>query len=142
MNKQKLQPKDIEKMSEENLELINKFNLIDYCVHIKSLADNYDCQAYQHLATIPSVCLKDVKVLECTLDYPLNEEHTFQISINKIDDGKMVELNVDDLLFAVAKEYKMLWRKQKKLFWGHSWEELYIDDLILTGDKLIPIVGS
>ena len=134
--------KDVESMSEEELKKVSKFSLIDYNVHIKTLAENKDGQAFSHLVYIPSVFLKNIETLECTLEYPLNEKHTFQIPLDKTDFGKMCLLDVDAILLAIANEYKMLWNEDKDLFWGHSWGELWIEELILKGNVLNLSVGS
>lgn len=134
--------KDVENMSNEELKKVNEFSLIDYNVHIRTLAENKDGQAFSHLVYVPSVFLKDIDKLECTLDYPLNEKHTFQIGVEKTDYGKMCLLDVDALLCAIADEYKMLWNEHEDLFWGHSWGELWIEKLILKGNTLELFVGS
>lgn len=134
--------KDVESMSEEELKKVKEFSLIDYNVHIKTLAENKDGQAFSHLVYVPSVFLKDIDTLECVLEYPLHEKHTFQISVEKTDYGKMCLLDVDALLCAIADEYKMLWNEHEDLFWGHSWGELWIEELILKGNTLELFVGS
>ena len=134
--------KDVENMSEEELKKVKEFSLIDYNVHIKTLAENKDGQAFSHLVYVPSVFLKDIDTLECVLEYPLHEKHTFQISVEKTDYGKMCLLDVDALLCAIADEYKMLWNEHEDLFWGHSWGELWIEELILKGNTLELFVGS
>ena len=142
MGKKLLDYKDVENMSEEELKKVKEFSLIDYNVHIKTLAENKDGQAFSHLVYVPSVFLKAVDKLECTLDYHLHEKHTFQISVDKTDYGKMCLLDVDALLCAIADEYKMLWNEHEDLFWGHSWGELWIEELILKGNTLELFVGS
>ena len=134
--------KDVESMSEEELKKVKEFSLIDYNVHIKTLVENKDGQAFSHLVYVPSVFLKDIDTLECVLEYPLHEKHTFQISVEKTDYGKMCLLDVDAILLAIANEYKMLWNEDKDLFWGHSWGELWIEELILKGNTLELFVGS
>ena len=134
--------KDVENMSNEELKKVNEFSLIDYNVHIRTLAENKDGQAFSHLVYVPSVFLKDIDTLECVLEYPLHEKHTFQISVEKTDYGKMCLLDVDALLCAIADEYKMLWNEHEDLFWGHSWGELWIEELILKGNTLELFVGS
>lgn len=142
MGKKLLDYKDVENMSEEELKKVKEFSLIDYNVHIKTLAENKDGQAFSHLVCVPSVFLKDIDTLECVLEYPLHEKHTFQISVEKTDYGKMCLLDVDALLCAIADEYKMLWNEHEDLFWGHSWGELWIEELILKGNTLELFVGS
>jgi len=142
MGKKLLDYKDVENMSEEELKKVKEFSLIDYNVHIKTLAENKDGQAFSHLVYVPSVFLKDIDTLECVLEYPLHEKHTFQISVEKTDYGKMCLLDVDALLCAIADEYKMLWNEHEDLFWGHSWGELWIEELILKGNTLELFVGS
>ena len=134
--------KDVENMSNEELKKVNEFSLIDYNVHIRTLAENKDGQAFSHLVYVPSVFLKDIDTLECVLEYPLHEKHTLQISVEKTDYGKMCLLDVDALLCAIADEYKMLWNEHEDLFWGHSWGELWIEELILKGNTLELFVGS
>ena len=134
--------KDVENMSNEELKKVNEFSLIDYNVHIRTLAENKDGQAFSHLVYVPSVFLKDIDTLECVLKYPLHEKHTLQISVEKTDYGKMCLLDVDALLCAIADEYKMLWNEHEDLFWGHSWGELWIEELILKGNTLELFVGS
>ena len=142
MGKILLDYKDIENMSNEELRKVKEFSLIDYNVHIKTLAENKDGQAFSHLVYVPSVLLKDIDTLECVLEYPLHEKHTFQISVEKTDYGKMCLLDVDALLCAIADEYKKLWNEHEDLFWGHSWGELWIEELILKGNTLALFVGS
>ena len=142
MSKKLLDYKDVENMSEEELKKVKEFSLIDYNVHIRTLAENKDGQAFSHLVYVPSVFLKDIDTLECALEYPLYEKHTFQISVDKTDYGKMCLLDVDALLCAIADEYKMLWNEHEDLFWGHSWGELWIEELILKGNTLELFVGS
>jgi len=142
MGKKLLDYKDVENMSEEELKKVKEFSLIDYNVHIRTLAENKDGQAVSHLVYVPSVFLKDIDTLECVLEYPLHEKHTFQISVEKTDYGKMCLLDVDALLCAIADEYKMLWNEHEDLFWGHSWGELWIEELILKGNTLELFVGS
>ena len=134
--------KDIENMSNEELEKVKELSLIDYNVSVERLAENPDKQAYSNLIYIPSLLLKDIEIVECTLDYPLHESHTFQIPLDKTDFGKMCLLDVDAILLAIANEYKMLWNEHKDLFWGHSWGELWIEGLILKGNVLSLSVGS
>lgn len=133
---------DFGNMSEKELKKIHEFSLIDCDVRIQTLAENKDGQAVSHLICVPSVFLKGIDKLECTLKYPLNEKHTFQIAIDKVDFGKMYLLDADALLLAIANEYKMLWNEHKDLFWGHSWEDLWIEELILKGNTLELHVGS
>ena len=45
-------------------------------------------------------------------------------------------------LCAIADEYKKLWNEHEDLFWGHSWGELWIEELILKGNTLELFVGS
>ena len=142
MGKKLFDYKDVENMSEEELKKIKEFSLIDYNVHIKTLAENKDGQAFSHLVYVPSVFLKDIDTLECVLEYPLHEKQTFQISVEKTDYGKMCLIDVDALLCAIADEYKMLWNEHEDLFWGHSWGELWIEELILKGNTLELFVGS
>lgn len=142
MGKKLLDYKDVENMSEEELKKVKEFSLIDYNVHIRTLAENKDGQAFSHLVYVPSVFLKDIDTLECVLEYPLHEKHTFQISVEKTDSGKMCLLDVDALLCTIADEYKMLWNEHEDLFWGHSWGELWIEELILKGNTLELFVGS
>ena len=142
MGKKLLDYKDVENMSEEELKKVKEFSLIDYNVHIKTFAENKDGQAFSHLVYVPSVFLKDIDTLECVLEYPLHEKHTFQISVEKTDYGKMCLLDVDALLCTIADEYKMLWNEHEDLFWGHSWGELWIEELILKGNTLELFVGS
>ena len=142
MGKKLFDYKDVENMSEEELKKVKEFSLIDYNVHIKTLAENKDGQAFSHLVYVPSVFLKDIDTLECVLEYPLHEKQTFQISVEKTDYGKMCLLDVDALLCAIADEYKMLWNEHEDLFWGHSWGELWIEELILKGNTLELFVGS
>jgi hypothetical protein len=142
MGKKLLDYKDVENMSEEELKKVKEFSLIDYNVHIRTLVENKDGQAFSHLVYVPSVFLKDIDTLECVLEYPLHEKHTFQISVEKTDYGKMCLLDVDALLCAIADEYKMLWNEHEDLFWGHSWGELWIEELILKGNTLELFVGS
>ena len=142
MGKKLLDYKDVENMSEEELKKVKEFSLIDYNVHIRTLAENKDGQAVSHLVYVPSVFLKDIDTLECVLEYPLHEKHTFQISVEKTDYGKMCLLDVDALLCTIADEYKMLWNEHEDLFWGHSWGELWIEELILKGNTLELFVGS
>jgi hypothetical protein len=54
----------------------------------------------------------------------------------------MCLLDVDAILLAIANEYKMLWNEDENLFWGHSWGELWIEELILKGNVLTLSVGS
>ena len=129
-------------MSNEELEKLKELSLIDYNVHIIVLAENPDDQAYSHLIDIPSVLVKDIDVVECTLDYPLNEKQTFQIPLDKTDIGKMTMIDVDAILLAIANEYKKLWNENKELFWGHHWCELWIEDLILKGNIIDVHIGS
>ena len=129
-------------MSEEESKKFREFSLIDCDVHIKTLAENKDGQAVSHLVCVPSVFLKGIDKLECTLTYPLYERHTFQIAIDKEDYGKTYSLDVDALLLAIADEYKMLWNEHADLFWGHSWGDLWIEGLILKGNTLELHVGS
>ena len=142
MGKKLFDYKDVENMSEEELKKVKEFSLIDYNVHIKTLAENKDGQAFSHLVYVPSVFLKDIDTLECVLEYPLHEKQTFQISVEKTDYGKMCLIDVDALLCAIADEYKMLWNEHEDLFWGHSWGELWIEELILKGNTLELFVGS
>lgn len=142
MGKKLLDYKDVENMSEEELKKVKEFSLIDYNVHIRTLAENKDGQAFSHLVYVPSVFLKDIDTLECVLEYPLHEKHTFQISVEKTDYGKMCLLDVDALLCTIADEYKILWNEHEDLFWGHSWGELWIEELILKGNTLELFVGS
>lgn len=142
MGKMILDYKDIENMSKEELGKIEGFSLIDYHVHAITLAENADKQAYSHLVYIPTVLLKDIDVVECTLDYPLNEKHTFQIPLDKTDIGKMTILDVDAILLAVANQYKMLWNEHKDMFWEHHWGDLWIENLILRDNKLEVWMGS
>lgn len=142
MKKSVFDYEDVKNMSEDELKKVKEFSLIDYNVRIKTLAENKDCQAFSHLIYVPSVFLKDVDKLECTLDYPLHEKHTFQISVDKTDYGKMCLLDVDALLLAIANEYKMLWNEHEELFWGHHWGDLWIENLILRGNVLEVWIGS
>lgn len=113
-----------------------------YSVHIMSLAKNAEKQAFFHSIHIPTVRLKNIDILECTLDYPLNQEHTFQIPLVKYNSGKDTILDVDSICIAIAKEYQMLWRKHNKWFWGHHWGDLFIEGLELRGNVLNVFVGS
>lgn len=135
-------PKDLANISEEELKTIDGLSLIDYSVHVKTLAENKDVQAFSHLVNIPSMFLKDAEILECTLDYPLNEQHTFQIIIDKVDMEDMGMLDLNEILLAIANEYKMLWNEHNDLFWGHSWGDLWIEELVLRGNRLEISVGS
>lgn len=133
---------DFGNMSEKESKKIREFSLIDYYVHIQTLAENKDGQAFSHLVDVPSVLLKGIDKLECTLTYPLYERHTFQIAIDKEDYGETYSLDVDALLLAIANEYKMLWNEHEYLFWGHNWGDLWIEELILKGNTLELHVGS
>ena len=63
---------DFGNMSEKELKKIHEFSLIDCDVRIQTLAENKDGQAVSHLICVPSVFLKGIDKLECTLKYPLN----------------------------------------------------------------------
>lgn len=142
MNDKVLDYRDVENMSKEELEKVKEFSLIDYNVRVIALADYSEKQAYSHLIYVPSVLLKDIDAVECTLDYPLNEEHKFNIPLDKADYGKMTLLDVDAILLAVSNEYKMLWNEHQELFWGHHLGDLWIEELILKGSVLEVFIGS
>ena len=103
---------------------------------------NIDKQAYFHNPYFPSSLLKDIDIVECTLDYPLEKTHTFQIELNKFNCGERIYLNVDDILVAIAKEYKKLWGKHKNWFWGHTLYDLFFESLTLKGNVIEVGVGS
>ena len=132
----------LEKMSNKELESIKKIDLIDYTVHVKTLAENADCQAYNHSVYVPSVLIKDIDEVECTLYYPLEEEHSFKIALDKMGGGRIALLNVDEILLSIANEYKVLWNDPDVRFWGHHWGDLWIERLILKGNVLEVRIGS
>lgn len=142
MGKVLLDYKEVENMSNEELEKVKELSLIDYNVSVGMLAENADKQAYRNLVYIPSLLLKDIKTVECTLDYPLHESHTFQIPLDKTDWGKLTMLDVDAILLAIANEYKKLWNEHEDRFWGHYWGELWIERLILKGNIIEVCIGS
>ena len=142
MGKILLHYKEVENMSTEELEKVKKLSLIDYNVSVGKLAENADKQAYSNFVYIPSLLLKDIETVECTLDYPLHESHTFQIPLDKTDWGKLTMLDVDAILLAIANEYKKLWNEHEDWFWGHHWGELWIERLILKGNALEVSIGS
>lgn len=128
-----------EQVINENKEL----SLMDgYNVNIAKLAKYADKQAYFHSSYFPSSLLKDIDIVECTLEYPLVKPHTFQIELNKFNCGKRIYLNVDEILVAIAKEYKKLWGKHKNWFWGHTLYDLFFESLTLKGNVIEVGVGS
>lgn len=120
-----------------------KLDLMEhYSIHIMSLAKNENKQAFNHLVKVPTSMVENIDMLECTLDYPLNQTHTFQIPLEKYNRGKYTTIYTDYICVAIAKEYQMLWRKHNKWFWGHHWGDLYIEGLELRGNVLNVFVGS
>ena len=120
--------------------------LTDYSVHILTLAKNADKQASHHSVEVPTSLVENIDKLECTLNYPLKYEHTFEIPLEKYNwrDGKTTLIDVDAICVAIAKEYQMLWRKHNSWFWGHHWGDLYIELIEMNPDyKLLGVaVGS
>ena len=142
MEKRILFYKDIENMSNDKFEKIKELSLFEDKVHLLTLAENSEKQAYRHYLHIPSILLKDIDTVDCTLDYPFHEKHHFNIPLVKNDLGMMTLLDVDAILLAIANEYKMLWNEHQELFWGHHWGDLWIERLILRGNILRALIGS
>ena len=138
--------KEEENGSMSNEQVINEnegLSLMEGCsVNIAKLEKYADKQAYSHSSYFPSSLLKDIDIVECTLDYPLEKPHTFQIELDKFHFGEITSIDVDEILVAIAKEYKKLWGKHKNWFWGHSLNELYFESLTLKGNVIEVGVGS
>ncbi len=114
----------------------------EYSVHIMSLAKNAEKQAFRHSVEVPTVMVENVDKFECTLDYPLKYEHTFEIPLKKYNYGEETLIDVDSICIAIAKEYQMLWRKHNSWFTLHHWGDLYIEGLVMRENVLGVYVGS
>ena len=121
---------------------IDVLSLSDCHVRIWMLAEYADKQAFSHFVHVPSSLLKDMESMRCTLVYPLNESHTFQIKLEKFGFGEDTLLDVDAILLAIAKEYKKLWNEHNDWFWGHDWSDLWIERLTFNGNNIEVGVGS
>lgn len=111
-----------------------------FMVHIARLLDSKGNSAYDHYVKVPSELLADVTELTCTLDYPIEEPHTFKIPFDKRNFGGITYIDVDSLCMAVAKEYKVL--KRTKGFIFHVLSDFWIEDMKIEGNELIVSIGS
>ena len=131
---------DLKKMSEEERKNI-ELNLIDYDVYVEKLLWYDDCQAYYHLACVPTKLLKDIDVLECVIKNPRrDEEYRFNVNLDKGDWDEMTILDVDRLLCNVAKAFFERYNKGDQFFKDYVFDEIVINSLILKGNSLTVII--
>lgn len=112
----------------------------NYIVHIARLLQYDGKSAYSHSVEVPKKMLDGVDELVCTLDYPLEDPHTFTILLPKREFGGVSLIDVDELCLTVAKEYKAL--KQVKGFIFHVLSDLWIEGMRIRGNRLIVDIGS
>jgi hypothetical protein len=55
----------------------------DFMAHIASLLRYKGRSAYSHSVEVPTKLLDGIDELSCTLDYPLDEPHTFNIPLDR-----------------------------------------------------------
>lgn len=111
-----------------------------YTVNIGELLDSDGKSKIQHYVTVPTEFWGDVTELTCTLDYPIEEPHTFKIQMRKYDIRGITIIDLVTLFMAVAKEYEMLSKTEG--FIGSDLSELWIEDMRIEGDELIVDVDS
>ena len=111
----------------------------DFMAHIASLLRYKGRSAYSHSVEVPTKLLDGIDELSCTLDYPLDEPHTFNIPLDKREFGNVTLIDVDSLCMAVAKEYAML-KKVKGLVF-HALSDLWIEGMKIQGKELIVYIG-
>jgi hypothetical protein len=117
-------------------------SLIDFDVRVITMAENADNQAYGHYEHKLDELIKDYDYLECTLDYPLSEAHTFQIPTKEEINDRVFVIGVDDICKAIALEYKKLWDANQDMFTLHGIDSIWIEMILLEGNKLIVYMGS
>ena len=122
---------------------MKNYSLIEnFSVHIATLAENKDGQAFMHHVYVPTEIVKDIDYVECQLDYPLNRIVKVRIKLQKWNGGEKTLIDVDHLATEIVCKYKWLWEKHENWFWGHHWGDLYIEGLELRGNVLDVFVGS
>ena len=111
-----------------------------FMVHIARLLDSDGKSAYDHYVKVPTELLAGITELTCTLDYPIEEPHTFKIPLDKREFGGITYIDVDSLCMAVAKEYEVLKRTRGFIF--HVLSDLWIEGMKIKGNELIVFIGS
>jgi len=117
------------------IELMRNFD-----AHIASLLRYNGRSAYSHSVEVPTELLDGIDELSCTLDYPLEEPHTFNIPLDKSVFGNVTLIDVDSLCMAVAKKYAIL--KKVKGFVFHALSDLWIEGMNIQGKELVVYIGS
>lgn len=112
----------------------------DFMAHIASLLRYNGRSAYSHSVEVPTELVDGIDELTCTLNYPIEEPHTFKIPLDKSEFGGITYIDVDSLCMAVAKEYAML--KRVKGFVFHALSDLWIEGMKIKGSELIVYIGS
>lgn len=111
-----------------------------FTVHIARLLDTYGHSANEHYVRVPTRLLNDATELICTLNYPIEEPHTFKIPIRKFNYRDITFIDMAKLFMAVAKEYEVL-SKTKGLI-DCTLSELWIKGMKIKGNELIVLIGS
>ena len=132
---------DVQGLAAKSKEKKVKIELMhDFMAHIASLLRYNGRSAYSHSVKVPTELLEGIDELSCTLDYPLEEPHTFNIPLDKSVFGNVTLIDVDSLCMAVAKEYAML--KRVKGFVFHVLSDLWIEGMKIQGKELVVYIGS
>lgn len=141
MNKIKKNATDVQGLAAIRKEKKAKIELMrDFMAHIASLLRYNGRSAYSHSVEVPTELLDGIDELSCTLVYPLEEPHTFNIPLDKSVIGNVTLIDVDSLCMAVAKEYAML--KRVKGFVFHVLSDLWIEGMKIQGKELVVYIGS
>ncbi len=141
MSKRKSNAADVQGLAAKRKEKKVKIELMsDFMAHIASLLRYNGRSAYSHSVEVPTELLDGIDELSCTLGYPLEEPHTFNIPLDKSVFGNVTLIDVDSLCMAVAKEYAML--KKVKGFVFHALSDLWIEGMNIQGKELVVYIGS
>lgn len=141
MKKKGLNVADVQGLATKRKEKKVSIELMrDFMAHIASLLRYNGRSAYSHSVEVPTELLDGIDELSCTLGYPLEEPHTFNIPLDKSVFGNVTLIDVDSLCMAVAKEYAML--KKVKGFVFHALSDLWIEGMNIQGKELVVYIGS